>query len=101
MLEYGAPDKDMHGIHQVRRGFECTGQCAVGLIELAPGDVSPSGGYESVSAALCCKDRCEEDEGNREGRTARHGNGLFDRLDGASSTPADQCVIMKRATTWL
>ena len=55
VLENGAPDKHVHGVHQIRRGIECAAQCGVGPVELTRGDIRASGRYARVGAALRCK----------------------------------------------
>ncbi len=99
--ENRAPYKHLHRIHQVRRCPECVVERGIGFVELMRGDVRTGGRDECVGAALRCECGDKQDEGNREAETAQHGIDYAAQAGPAASTPADQCVIINRPTTWL
>jgi hypothetical protein len=70
----------------------------VGFVELTRGDVR-AGGRDECVGALRSKGGSRKYERGDEQEAAHHSTDYAAHAGPAASTPADQCVIMKRATT--
>jgi hypothetical protein len=73
----------------------------VGFVELTRGNVRVSNRYECVGTTLRSKRGSRKYKRGDQQETAQHGIDYAAQTVPAASTPADQCVMIKRATTWL
>src|SRR2546425_4517044 len=101
MLENATPDEDVDAVHEVERGLERAVQRRVCLIQFPKGDEVASIGQELIAAALRGKGGSGRGKYQRsdEQEAAHHSTDYAAQRGPTASTPADQCVIIKRATT--
>ena len=101
MLENAAPHENVDTVHDVQRRLERAVQRRVCLIQFPKGDVVARSAQELIAAALRGNGGSRKYERSDEQEAAHHSTDYAAQAGRAASTPADQCVIIKRSTTWL